>query len=105
MSKRNRNQAAKRDREHAPTVVAVTTTTIAAVSPQEQLRFAFDELKASTANLVETALHEVRLSATAILQELRSRATTLLTSMKQPARVGRRGNGVTAEHSNNPALS
>jgi len=103
MSKRNRNHAAKH--AHATNAVIVTPAKSVLTSPREQLRTALEELRSSAATLFETAVAEVQHSAAAIAQELKSRANTLLASLKTAPRVARKGHPLNAEHSNNPALS
>jgi hypothetical protein len=106
MSKRNRNHAGKHAHahEHEGNTVIVKPPKPAVSSPREQLRRALGELRTSTAFLFETALSEVQHGATAIVQELKSRATTLLASIKGAPRVAGKGHRMKTEHSN-PALS
>lgn len=104
MSKRNRNHAAKHAHAHDSHTGVAKPPKPAGSSPREQLRAALGELRTSTAYLLETALSEVQHSAAAIVQELKSRATTLLASIKAAPRVAGNGHSMKAEHSN-PALS
>lgn len=105
MTKRTRKTAKNQNADSSSHVKAARPV----LSPSEQLREAFTELKESTVFFLETALNEAQQNAVAIVQELKARTTTLLASFAQSTKLGRQAvtslGGRKHAHAGNAALS
>jgi FtsZ-binding cell division protein ZapB len=81
-----------------------------ALTPTEQLQLALEELKESAAFFVETAISEAQSSASALLEELKTRTATWVAIIKdQTARISQKGRSAIGDNHRpaaaNPALS
>ncbi|MET0385250.1 MAG: hypothetical protein ABW321_04790 [Polyangiales bacterium] len=98
-TKRTSKRPAKHN-GHADKSHAATQT----LEPREQLQVAFDELKASAAHFLEAALNEAQRSASELIEELRTRALQLLSTLRPDNSQGKQSDQ-RRTHSHNTVLS